>query len=117
MPQYDIARLELDYRSGAYTLVELGKLHGIGKSRVHEIATRHGWKRDLRARIAIAAAAKLSEHDTRLVAAAIEAERAAEKSRSRRSKSAGASRNIRESSLPAPAMNAVSGNSRQAHCQ
>ena len=82
--------MELDYRSGAYTLVELGKLHGIGKSRVHEIAVRHGWKRDLRARIAIAAAAKLSEHDIRLVTAAIEAERAAEDAAARAiSKAAG----------------------------
>ncbi len=55
----DLAALELAYRTTGTTLELLGRAHGISKGRVSQLATAHGWTRDLQATVRARADAKV----------------------------------------------------------
>ena len=57
----DVDAVEADYRAGVLTLQEIGDRHGCRKSYVAKLAGKHGWKRDLSAKIAAAARAELAD--------------------------------------------------------
>lgn len=61
-PTVDLVSLELAYRTTGATLEILGRAHGISKGRVSQLATEHGWTRDLQATVRARADAKVQAH-------------------------------------------------------
>lgn len=57
----DWEAVERDYRTGLYSLSELGKAHGVSKGRISQIATRDGWVQDLSAKIRAKAESKVND--------------------------------------------------------
>lgn len=52
--------VERDYRTGRFTLRELGAKHGVSHQSINDRAKRHGWTRDLAEQIRIATHARLA---------------------------------------------------------
>lgn len=55
----DLTALEVDYRTGRFTLRELEEKHPFSRSRISQLVQEHGWEQDLSARIAVKTKAKL----------------------------------------------------------
>lgn len=60
-PPVDWERIEIDYRAGVLSLAEIGKVYGVTKGRISQVASRDGWERDLSAKIAARVEAKLNK--------------------------------------------------------
>lgn len=45
--EFDIERIEADYRAGQFSLREIGRLNGVSEGLVRKLAKKHGWQRDL----------------------------------------------------------------------
>lgn len=56
----DLERLEADYRAGTLTVAEIARLHECTPTYVCKMARKLGWSRDLEAKVAAVAKAKLS---------------------------------------------------------
>ena len=59
-PPIDWEAVEIDFRAGVLSFAEIGKLHGVSKGRISQVATARGWDRDLSAKIRAKAEAKLN---------------------------------------------------------
>lgn len=60
-PPIDWAAIEIDYRAGMKPLRQIASEHSITHGAVNQKAKRSGWERDLKAKIAAKAEAKLSK--------------------------------------------------------
>lgn len=49
--KHDWEKIELDYRAGLLTLREMADKHGLSNVSIHKRAKKHGWVRDLSAKI------------------------------------------------------------------
>lgn len=56
----DWERVEVDYRAGILSFAEMGKLHGVSKGRISQVAKKLGWTQDLSAKIKAKADAKVN---------------------------------------------------------
>lgn len=56
----DWVAIEREYRTGQLSNAEIGHLHGITKQAVQKQAKKNGWTKDLSAKVALVARAKLS---------------------------------------------------------
>ena len=59
--QADWEAIERDYRTGMFSLSELGRLHGVTKGRISQVAKKNGWVQDLSAKIKAKAAQKVND--------------------------------------------------------
>ncbi len=59
-PSIDWQAIERDYRAGVLSYAEIGKLHGVSKGRICQVAKAKGWEQDLKAKIHAKAEAKLN---------------------------------------------------------
>ena len=50
-----------DYRAGILSIRDIGRIHGVTHQAISKHAKKHGWERDLRARVREAARAVLDE--------------------------------------------------------
>lgn len=58
-PAPDWDAIEREYRAGQLSVSEIGRQHGISHTAINKHAARHGWVRDLSARVRQAVAARL----------------------------------------------------------
>lgn len=59
--QADWEAIERDYRTGMYSLSELGRLHGVTKGRISQVAKKNAWVQDLSGKIKAKAAQKVND--------------------------------------------------------
>lgn len=59
-PAVDLDKVELAYRAGVIPLRQLGALHGVSAATILKWAKKHGWERDLAAKIKAKADAKVN---------------------------------------------------------
>lgn len=57
----DWEAIERDYRTGMYSLSELGRLHGVTKGRISQVAKKNAWVQDLSGKIKAKAAQKVND--------------------------------------------------------
>lgn len=56
----DWEAVERDYRAGVLSFAEMGKIHGVSKGRISQVASKRGWEQDLSAKIKLKAEAKVN---------------------------------------------------------
>lgn len=56
----DWEAVERDFRAGILSYAEMGKIHGVSKGRISQVATKNGWTQDLSAKIKAKAEAKVN---------------------------------------------------------
>lgn len=59
--QADWEAIERDYRTGMYSLSELGRIHGVTKGRISQVAKKNAWVQDLSGKIKAKAAQKVND--------------------------------------------------------
>jgi len=62
--RYDWEAIELDYRTGRYSLAQLSERHGPNRASISKKATREGWAKDLTAPVAQRTREKLSRPES-----------------------------------------------------